>query len=137
MSISKETCNICCDTYNKSTREKVCCGYCEFAACRTCCETYILSESIPKCMNTTCAKEWSRKFIREKFTNVFINTKYKEHLESVLFDQEKALLPATQPIVEEKIRKEKIRKEMNDLDKLIHDLQRQRRILEIGIYKWS
>ena len=98
--MSKESCNICCDNYNKSTRDKICCGYCEFAACRSCCETYILSETIPKCMNPPCAKEWSRKFIREKFTGVFIDTKYKDHIESVLFDQEKALLPATQVIVE-------------------------------------
>ena len=131
---TKDTCNICCDTYNKSNREKVCCSYCDFPSCRTCCETYILSESIPKCMNPTCAKEWSRKFIRENFTNVFINTKFRGHLETILFDQEKALLPATQPIVEEKIRKEKVRKEMGELDKLIHDLQKQRRALETGLY---
>jgi hypothetical protein len=84
-------------------------------------------------MNPTCAKEWSRKFIREKFTNVFINTKFRGHLETVLFDQEKALLPATQPIVEEKIRKEKVRKEMGELDKLIYDLQKQKRALEMGL----
>ena len=132
--MSKESCNICCDTYNKSTREKVCCSYCDFPACRTCCETYILSETVPKCMNPTCAKEWSRKFIREKFTNVFINTKFRGHLEAVLFDQEKALLPATQPIVEERIRKEKIKKQLGELDKLIHDLQRQRRSVEMGLY---
>jgi len=132
--MSKELCNICCDTFNKSTRERISCGYCDYDACRTCCETYILSETIPKCMNPPCAKEWSRKFIREKFTNVFINTKFKEHLEVILFDQEKALLPATQPIVEEKIRKEKIKKEMNELDKLIHDLQTQKRILERNMF---
>lgn len=132
--MSKEYCNICCDSYNKSTREKICCGYCDFPACKTCCETYILSETIPKCMNTTCAKEWSRKFIREKFTNVFINTKFKNHLEEILFDQEKALMPATQPIIEEKIRKENIRKEMAVLDDLIQDLYTQKRQLERTIY---
>jgi hypothetical protein len=81
-------------------------------------------------MNPSCAKEWSRKFIREKFTSVFINTKYKEHLEGVLFDQERALLPATQPLVEEEIRKEKVRKELKEFDKKIMELQRQRRQLE-------
>jgi hypothetical protein len=81
-------------------------------------------------MNPSCAKEWSRKFIREKFTNVFINTKYKEHLEGVLFDQERALLPATQPLVEEDIRKEKVRKEIREVDKKILELQRQRRDME-------
>ena len=132
--MSKEYCNICCDSYNKSTREKICCGYCEFPACKTCCETYILSETIPKCMNPTCAKEWSRKFIREKFTNVFINTRFKNHLEEILFDQEKALLPATQPIVEEKVRKANIRKEMSHLDELIKDLYVQKRELERNLY---
>ena len=132
--MSKECCNICCDTYNKSTRDKICCGYCEFAACRLCCETYILSETIPKCMNPPCAKEWSRKFIRENFTDVFINTKYKGHLESILFDQEKALLPASQLIVEERIRKEKVRKQMGDLDLLIQDLYVQKRALERTLY---
>ena len=132
--MSKEYCNICCDSYNKSSREKICCGYCDYPSCKTCCETYILSENIPKCMNTTCAKEWSRKFIREKFTNVFINTRFKNHLEELLFDQEKALLPATQPIIEEKIRKDNIKKEMAVLDNLIQDLYVQKRQLERNLY---
>lgn len=131
----KESCNICCDNYNKSSREKICCGSCDYPACRTCCETYILSETIPKCMNNVCGKEWSRKFIREKFTNVFINTKFKNHLESVLFDQEKALLPATQPILEERIRKETIRKEIRNVDVEIQALYAQRRHLEANIYQ--
>ena len=73
-------CNICCDTYNKSGRLKISCPYCSYESCRSCCQTYILSEHIPKCMNTECAKEWSRKFIRENFTDTFINSKYKHHL---------------------------------------------------------
>ena len=123
-------CNICADTYNKSNREKICCAYCSFEACRSCCETYILSETKPKCMNTTCAKEWSRKFIRENFSNIFINTKFKEHLEDVLFNSEKALLPATQPFVEEIIRKEKLKKEINETHKLIEELYTKKSKLE-------
>lgn len=124
------TCNICCDTYNKTTRSKVCCPYCDFNVCRTCCETYILSETIPKCMKPECAKEWSRKFLRENFTNVFLTSKFREHLENVLFDQEKSLLPATQPIVEEKIRKRNIKKDIMAIDSLIDDLVAQKRKLE-------
>jgi hypothetical protein len=85
-------------------------------------------------MNPTCAKEWSRKFIRENFTNVFINTRFKNHLEEILFDQEKALMPATQPIIEEKIRKDNIKKEMVVLDNLIQDLYVQKRQLERNLY---
>jgi hypothetical protein len=124
------SCNICCDNYNKSNRSKVCCPYCDFDVCRTCCETYILSENVPKCMKPDCAKEWTRKFLRENFTNVFLTSKYKEHLEDVLFDQEKALMPATQPLVEQKIAKQKIKKELRDLDLFIEDLCRQKRELE-------
>jgi hypothetical protein len=124
------SCNICCDDYNKSTRSKVSCPYCDFEVCRACCETYILSESIPKCMKPDCAKEWSRKFLRENFTNVFLTSKYREHLEDVLFDQEKALMPATQPIIEEKIRKRNIKKQMMEIESLIEDLRKQQRALE-------
>ena len=127
------TCNICCDDYNKSTRSKISCPYCDFEVCRTCCETYILSENIPKCMKPECGKEWSRKFLRENFTNVFLTSKYKEHLEDILFDQEKALLPATQPIVEEKIRKNNILKQIKDVDNLIRELFQQKRELEYSL----
>jgi len=128
------SCNICCDNYNKSTHIKVCCPYCDFDVCRSCCETYILSENVPKCMKPDCAKEWSRKFLRENFTNVFLNSKYKEHLEDVLFDQEKALLPATQHLVEEKLAKKKLKKELSDLNLLIEDLSKQKRELERQIH---
>jgi hypothetical protein len=59
-----------------------------------------------------------------------LTSKYKEHLEDVLFDQEKALLPATQPLVEEKIAKRKMEKNLRELDLLIDDLYRQKRELE-------
>lgn len=127
------SCNICCENF-KSNRPKICCQYCEFEACRSCCEKYILSEEIPKCMEPACNKEWSRKYLKEKFTNSFLITTYKEHIESILFDKEKALLPATQPLVEEKIRKENIKKEIRNIDNLINDLQKQKRILEFKIY---
>lgn len=127
------SCIICCENF-KSTRPKICCQYCDFEACRTCCEKYILSEEIPKCMAPGCAKEWSRKFLREVFTNTFLTSAYKEHIESILFDKEKALMPATQPLVEEKVRVKNIKKEMQNIDLLINDLCKQKRTLEFSIY---
>ena len=124
------SCNICCDTYNASSRAKINCGYCDFDACRSCCETYILSEALPKCLNNKCNKEWSRKFIREKFTNTFINNKFKKHLEDILYEQEKALMPATQPIIEEMNRKKRIKQEITKMEVLIEELYRDKRILE-------
>lgn len=123
------SCYICCENYNKSSRLMVVCPYCDFEACRICCETYILGETTPKCMNTTCGKEWSRKFLRENFTNVFLTTKFMEHLENTLFQQEKALMPATQPIIEEKNRKKKILSQITEIDKMIFELRLQSRAL--------
>ena len=128
------SCNICCDTYNISSRAKIICSYCDFDACRMCCETYVLSEPLPKCLNSKCNKEWSRKFIREKFTNSFVNNKFKKHMENILFEQEKALMPATQPIIEEKNRKKRIRKEMEEIDDQIEELLKQKRQLERTIH---
>lgn len=128
------SCNICCENF-KTLRPKICCQYCDFEACRTCCEKYILSEEIPKCMMPGCGKEWSRKFLKEKFTNTFLTNTYKEHIESILYDKEKALMPATQPLVEEKIRKQNIKKEMRHIDELINELYHQKRALENSLYR--
>jgi hypothetical protein len=54
-------------------------------------------------MNTECQKEWTRKFLREHFTLKFINEELREKTENLMFDREKAMLPATQDIVEREI----------------------------------
>lgn len=123
---NNSTCNICCDNYNKSTRTKVCCPYCDFDVCRECCEKYILSESVAKCMKPDCHKEWSRKFLKDNFTQVFMNKKYKAHLEDLLFEQEKSLMPATQPLIEAKKVKQDILEKIKDINRLIHDLMQEK-----------
>jgi len=122
------SCNICYEDFKKNC-PNIPCMYCNFEACRTCCETYILSEQIPKCMKLSCGKEWSRKFLRENFTNSFLTNKFKKHIEDILFEREKALLPATQPLVQEKIRKKNIRDQLKIIDDQIKNLQAQRRVL--------
>ena len=46
--------------------------------------------------------------IANNFAANFITTKLKKHKENVLFDKERALLPSTQPIVENMIQAKKI-----------------------------
>jgi len=99
-------------------------------------ETYIIGETTVKCINHSCGKEWTRKVMREKFTGVFIENKYKKHLQNVVYDQEKALMPATQPLVEEKIRKEKIKKEVKEIDEKIHDLKKRKTSFDIWITRY-
>jgi len=112
-------CGICDEKINKTTHALISCMYCHFDACLLCCKTYILNESIVKCMNTECGKEWTRKFIRDVFPLSFITGQLKDHKENVLFQREQALLPATQPIIE-------ARNECKRIDILISNKEKER-----------
>jgi hypothetical protein len=126
--ISKMTqnCCICDEKMNGRIHTPVNCPYCSYEACRKCCETYILDQTVAKCMNPSCAKEWSRKFLSEQFPKTFVCGPFKKHREQVLFEKELALLPATQLVIEErkakKIRLDQITKEIGVLSKQIQEL---------------
>jgi hypothetical protein len=124
-------CSICCETYNKSTRAEILCMYCKFPSCRSCCQTYILGETTAKCMNESCGKEWIRKFITDSFPATFINGPLKKHRENVLFDRERALLPATQPYAEALKQIKNNDNEIMNIFKMINDLNRRRNDLAI------
>lgn len=115
-------CSICIEKFNKRLRQEIKCQYCDFTACRNCFQKYILDESFPKCMNVSCGKEWTRKYICTVFPYSFVNKDLKEQRERILFDKERALLPATQPIVEERIIKEKREEEISNIRKEIQKL---------------
>ena len=115
-------CQICDEKLNKSTHMLIKCQYCNFESCRTCCETYVLNETTVKCMDNACGREWTRQYIRKVFTLIFINGPLKLHREQLLFDRERALLPATQPIVEAKHMCTKIDHEINKLRRQISEI---------------
>jgi hypothetical protein len=68
------------------------------------------------------------------FTQVFLTNEYKKHREDVLFDQERALLPATQPMVENEIQKERLSKQAIQLKNQIDILRKE--MQEINIEYW-
>ena len=121
-----ESCNICVENFNKNKHSKVICPYCQFTSCRSCCEHYILEQRVAKCMNNECDKQWTRKFLMEAFPKSFVNDKWKKVKEQVCFEREKALLPATQSIVEDILEQEKLKKEIERLDTLINSLMSNR-----------
>lgn len=90
-----EDCLICCETFNKTDKRKITCGWCEYSSCLKCQKRYLLS-SIQDlhCMN--CKKKWNRKFLSTQFPQSFLQQEYRAHRENLLFEREKALLPATQ-----------------------------------------
>lgn len=134
-----EECIICSETFNKSTRKKIACPYCEFCACSECNQSYLCLDTVtvPKCMNTTCAKEWTRAFISENFTAKFVSKTLKEHREKVLFDKERALLPATQPYVEAAIELDNLKTQLTDIEAQIRALNRKRNDVKLQIYNRS
>ena len=132
-------CNVCVEKYNKSTRAKTVCPYCAFEACRECCKTWVLGETTARCMNSECGKDWTRQQLATAMTQVFMKEDYKKHRENVLFVQERALLPATQPIVENQMKGEKLfaeqellRVEIQRIYRQIGDLEDRRRGLRNG-----
>ena len=105
-------CQICVEPFTKQKRKEIKCEYCEFSCCRNCFERYLLNETGARCMSKDCERDWTPQFLSENFTHIFINGPLKYHVENVLFDKERALLPATQPIVENMILAEEIEEKM-------------------------
>ena len=107
------SCDICVEKFNKSTRLPVKCNYCEFVNCRTCFQKYLLETQDPYCMG--CKKIFTRDFISENCTNVFVVGEYKKHREDVLLDREKSLMAATQVYVVLEKEKEKVRDQIKQV----------------------
>lgn len=114
---------IICTEDTKVRNPTVKCQYCDFEACRSCCERYILDQTVAKCMNNDCDKEWTRKHIAQNFTKSFLTGPWKKNREKVLFDKEKALLPATQGLVQQRIEEEKIHLEIKNVNEEIKKIK--------------
>ena len=119
-------CQICDYKMNLTTRKPVSCPYCNFETCRTCVETYVLGDTTIKCMSPQCNRQWTRQHIHSIFTATFIRGRLKSHREQLLFDNERALLPSTQPLVERDIRLDEITRERNTLTNQIGRIYQQR-----------
>lgn len=104
------TCNVCAEPL----RKPVTCSLCEYVACTACTKRYILSLSdIPSCMS--CRKPWSRDMLHSMLPKCFINGELKQHREQVLFDIERSMMPATQPLAEQKLALIRVDRETNRL----------------------
>lgn len=125
-SASDDECMICADTFNKNTRVKCECPHCKYLFCRTCIQKYILTcnDYTITCMN--CAKGWTQDTLDTFITKQFRNVDFKKHRETILYDREKSLLPATQL---EANRAANIRNIKADIDSLL----KQRRDINLKI----
>lgn len=123
------SCGVCCETVTKTVK----CS-CEFDACIACAKRYLLeSHEDPHCMS--CRRAWGREDLKNNFGPTFVSTTYKKHRENVLFERERAMLPATQSrldnyrmeknltvsILEKKKKASKLRREIMILEAEIRD----------------
>ena len=148
MTTSTSNCLICDEKFNKRRNQPIQCEFCNFEACMNCCETYLKTSLRAKCMNNSCDKEWTNKFIRKCFTDKFISGELKAHRESILFDREIALLPETQPFVEYILNTEKqvctlmnelieLRKNIGTDDESIEEYIKNVKAMELRISKMN
>lgn len=95
------SCFVCCEKYNKTTREKIVCSFsnCNYECCKSCIRTYILgSTKDPHCMN--CNNRYTQNFIITNLNRSFHETEYKQHRKCLLTDIEISKMPETMQIAE-------------------------------------
>ena len=111
----KDTCDICANEV--SSRKIIKCLFCEFAACVTCNSTFLMGidDDRPRCMNTSCKKVWSYEFLADNFNVSFYNKIYRNRRADLLLQQQKSLLPMTQPLAERRKHQIESEEKINDL----------------------
>lgn len=118
-----EDCLICVESFSKTIRKKITCS-CGESACMTCYKKHFLnSTEEARCMY--CKKSFSLKFLFENFPTTFIWSNnpdsYRIHRENMLLDQQLAMMPETQKIVSDRLK----RNRLNNLRFLINRISRE------------
>lgn len=129
---TESDCSVCCEVFTKQRRKPIVCGACNYTACYNCYKQFLTSDgvSLPKCMNRDCNTEWTIGFLKSHFSESFISGDLREHETNILFQQQIAMLAATQPAVQRRIRVLSIRKDIIDIDRRMNGLLIQKRILQ-------
>lgn len=92
-----EECPVCCESFTKASRKPIECAACGYNACQSCAGQYLISTENACCMK--CSHPWNYEFLQLSFPRAWIDGVYKKHRRNVLFETEKALLPASQHLV--------------------------------------
>jgi len=128
--MSQEECNICVSAFNKSTRKKVKCPYCNYEVCSECIKTMMIEngESCPD-----CKKGWNKEFIKDNTTKVWFDGPYKDKRKEQMFEREKSLLQTALPVIKAKQYSEKMKKQIDELKKKIAELEAQKNHCEFEL----
>lgn len=99
--MTTDTCFVCCEKFNLSTRGKIECSNpeCHFLACKACTRHYLLNTvNDVHCMN--CKQAWDQTFVVLHLNRNWYNDTYQLHRNTLLFEREQSRFPETMPEVE-------------------------------------
>ena len=130
MDFEKENqdCVICAEKYTKIQRKPVSCPKCNYESCINCLRRHCLDGNDAMCMNPDCRSIFPTTFLYETFPMAFMKGEFRKHQADLCMNKEKALLQATMPYVEAKIKKDEAKKDLETLVK-------EQRILLQKIYE--
>ena len=118
-------CSICVEAFNKTTRSEISCIKCDHVCCKMCFKRYITDpEHYLRCMG--CAVEFDRSSLNSRLGQTFMRNVYRDIRQSVLYELEKAMFPATQEVVEQQLEIRKIRKRLDGLDDHYEQIRKDR-----------
>jgi tetrahydromethanopterin S-methyltransferase subunit G len=75
-------------------------------------------------MNRECGRPWTRRFLNATFSQSFLNNDWRQSREKLAFDRETAQLPASQEILERRLRMENVHREITLTRTLIKNAQK-------------
>ena len=116
---SQSVCNICCQQFTKIKRQPLKCLYCETEVCKECARNIMITRSQSYCYS--CKKIWPDEFLIEHFPKTWVNGELSKCQSDVIFDQQKAILPQTQLVVQQEV----IHEKMNQLQIQVENYDRQ------------
>lgn len=107
-----KTCSVCFEDFGKYRRAVQCPG-CPAekpsSVCKECTKEYLLeTPQDAHCMG--CKHSWGYKFMHDTFDQTFLLKTYRKNRQEKALEREKGLLPQSLPLVEEKKRRDKIKK---------------------------
>ena len=119
-----DTCQICIESFNKSTRFKVECFNCNYIACRKCIRQFVLLDINIEAVCMNCKIPWNDKFVGKQLLRAFFLKDYRTHINNMAVQQQLALLPDSQPEAERIKVIKNINKEIYKLSNLIYSLNK-------------
>lgn len=120
-------CDICVEPITKRN-PAVTCTHCSSIACKVCVKRYLISSSqTSHCMS--CKKAWSNKFMFDSFAKVWLHSEYRQSRQKLYVDREKALLPQTLAVHQQRVTNEnaieKLEEKAREINKQITLLKQQ------------